>query len=145
MPARRPSASVGVSNNHNASAASSQTRVHKSSDSHSHHAIFGQSHSASSLNHGAPPTPQQKIVQVLVNRLKNKASSCVKLWINFAQSLHQLPCNSGVPLDRLESDNATEQAVDALVNLAHEALDMIGFAVGELLEKLTQVRCYFHC
>ncbi|GAW06426.1 ras gtpase activator [Lentinula edodes] len=117
MPTRRPSASAGIINN----GSSSSTRVHKSSDSHSHHAIFGQSHSASSLTHGAPPTPQQKIVQVLVNRLKNK-----------------LPCNSGEPLIRLESDNATQQAVDALVDLAHEALDMIGFALGELLEKLTQ-------
>ncbi|KAJ3936091.1 MAG: hypothetical protein NXY57DRAFT_886591 [Lentinula lateritia] len=116
MPTRRPSASAGIING-----SSSSTRVHKSSDSHSHHAIFGQSHSASSLTHGAPPTPQQKIVQVLVNRLKNK-----------------LPCNSGEPLNRLESDIATQQAVDALVDLAHEALDMIGFALGELLEKLTQ-------
>ncbi|KAJ3719315.1 hypothetical protein C8R42DRAFT_777357 [Lentinula raphanica] len=119
QPARRPSASAGIISN--GSSASSSTRIHKSSDSHSHHAIFAQSHSASSLNHGAPPTSQQKIVQVLVNRLKNK-----------------LPCNSGEPLVRLESDIATQQAVDALVNLAHEALDMIGFAVGELLEKLTQ-------
>ncbi|KAJ3987640.1 hypothetical protein F5890DRAFT_1563214 [Lentinula detonsa] len=119
MPSRRPSASAGIINN--GSSASSLTRVHKASDSRSHHAIFGQSHSASSLNHGAPPTSQQKIVQVLVNRLKNK-----------------LPCNSGEPLVRLESDNATQQAVNALVNLAHEALDMIGFALGELLEKLTQ-------
>ncbi|KAE9388687.1 hypothetical protein BT96DRAFT_1003945 [Gymnopus androsaceus JB14] len=84
-------------------------------------------------------TPQQKIVQVLVNRLKNKASFLYKLLpFDLAQSFHQLPCNSGVPLDCVESDNATAQAVDALVNLAHEALDMIGFAVGELLEKLTQ-------
>ncbi|KAJ4479043.1 hypothetical protein J3R30DRAFT_2708420 [Lentinula aciculospora] len=119
MPTRRPSASAGINNN--SALASSSTRVHKSNESHSHHALFGQSHSASSLNHVAPPTPQQKIVQVLVNRLKNK-----------------LPCNSGEPLVRLESDNATQQAVDALVNLAHEALDMIGFALGELLEKLTQ-------
>ncbi|KAF5369620.1 hypothetical protein D9757_010458 [Collybiopsis confluens] len=121
MPTRRPSASVGGLNHASVSAiSSSQTRVHKGSDSLSHNAIFGQSHSASSLNHGAPPTPQQKIVQVLVNRLKNK-----------------LPCNSGESLVRIEADNATQQAVDALVNLAHETLDMIGFAVGELLEKLT--------
>ncbi|KAF9067659.1 hypothetical protein BDP27DRAFT_1225535 [Rhodocollybia butyracea] len=118
MPTRRPSASTNVSNNH-IPAASSQTRVHKSSDSH--YTVFGQSHSASSLNHGAPPTPQQKVVQVLVNRLKNK-----------------LPYNSGESLARIEADNATQQAVNALVNLAHESLDMIGFAVGELLEKLTQ-------
>ncbi|KAF5371189.1 hypothetical protein D9758_004214 [Tetrapyrgos nigripes] len=115
MGPRRPSAAI-TSNTPNPSTNSSSTRVHKSSDSHH---IFGQSHSSTSL--GASATPQNKIVTVLVNRLKNK-----------------LPCHSGVALDRLESDNATQQAVDALINLSHESLDMIAFNLGDLLQRLVE-------
>lgn len=67
MPVRRPSASTGLG-----SATTSSTRVHKSNDSHPTFAGASttQSHSINSI--GATATPQQKIVQVLVNRLKNK-------------------------------------------------------------------------
>ncbi|KAL0070247.1 Ras GTPase activating protein ira2 [Marasmius tenuissimus] len=69
----------------------------------------------------ASATPLQKIVQVLVGRLKNK-----------------LPCNSGVSLDRLEAETATGQTIDALINLSHETLDTIALALGEVLEKLSK-------
>ncbi|THV03328.1 hypothetical protein K435DRAFT_835905 [Dendrothele bispora CBS 962.96] len=113
---RRPSAAI-TNNISNSSMNSSQTRVHKNNDSHHH--IFGQSQSSTSL--GASATPQNKIIAVLVNRLKNK-----------------LPCNSGVHLDHLEADNATQQAIDALINLSHESLDMIAFNLGELLQRLAE-------
>ncbi|KAG5638079.1 hypothetical protein H0H81_001929 [Sphagnurus paluster] len=78
-----------------------------------------QQHSLVSL--GASATPQQKVVQVLVNRLKNK-----------------LPSNSGVSLDRLESDGAIQQAIEALVELSHDSLDIITWALSELLERLAK-------
>ncbi|KAF9266130.1 hypothetical protein L218DRAFT_1016740 [Marasmius fiardii PR-910] len=109
MPTRRPTTAI-----HGGGPSSS--RVHKSSDS----GLFGQG-SVLSSGVNASATPLQKIVQVLVGRLKNK-----------------LPSHSGVSLDRLEADNATEQTIDALVNLSHETLDTIALALGELLEKLSK-------
>jgi hypothetical protein len=52
----------------------------------------------------------------------------------------QLPCNSGLSLDVLESDKATHHAVEALVELAHhDSLDLIAWALSELLERLAKV------
>ncbi|GLB34218.1 putative GTPase-activator protein for Ras-like GTPases [Lyophyllum shimeji] len=114
MPARRPSASTSLAHN------SSSSRAHKSNDSH---VLIGmtstQAHSLLSL--GASATPQQKVVQVLVNRLKNK-----------------LPSNSGVSLDRLEADTAIQQAIEALVELSHDSLDIIAWALSELLDRLSK-------
>ncbi|KAG6854445.1 hypothetical protein C0991_006524 [Blastosporella zonata] len=112
-PPRRPSASVGPSQ--------PSVRVHKSNDSHY---ILGgmvstQQHSLLSL--GGAGTPQQKVVQVLVNRLKNK-----------------LPIHSGVPLDRLEADTAVQQVIETLVDLSHDSLDIIALALSELLERVTK-------
>ncbi|KAG7097519.1 hypothetical protein E1B28_004862 [Marasmius oreades] len=112
MPTRRSSAATAAIHG----GGPSSSRVHKSSES----ALFGQGSVLSSgLNTSA--TPLQKIVQVLVGRLKNK-----------------LPSHSGIPLDRLEADTATEQTIDALVNLSHETLDTIALALAELLEKLSK-------
>ncbi|KAL0576959.1 Ras GTPase activating protein ira2 [Marasmius crinis-equi] len=112
MPTRRPSAANAAVH----SGVSNSRGVHKSSDSY----LFGQgSLMSSSLT--ASATPLQKIVQVLVGRLKNK-----------------LPCNSGVSLDRLEAETATGQTIDALINLSHETLDTIALALGEVLEKLSK-------
>ncbi|KIK64870.1 hypothetical protein GYMLUDRAFT_83217 [Collybiopsis luxurians FD-317 M1] len=90
-----------------------------STSSNSSQTLLGTFHATTSSNSGTVSSPSRMFVQLLVNRLKNK-----------------LPYNSGESLDRLESDNATQQAVDALVNLAHETLDVVGQAVAELLEKL---------
>ncbi|OBZ70421.1 Neurofibromin [Grifola frondosa] len=68
-----------------------------------------------------PASPQQKVVYVLVNRLKNK-----------------LPCNSGIALAELEADDAIQQAVETLVDLARDSLDVIAWALTELLEKLAK-------
>ncbi|KAJ7094350.1 hypothetical protein C8R44DRAFT_384405 [Mycena epipterygia] len=113
---RRPSVPVPAGQGHaaSASAATSTTRVAKSSDSNGFGAL-----SHSTLSSSASATPQQKIVQVLVGRLKSK-----------------LPYNSGMTLDELETDTATQQAVEALVNLSQDSMDIIAWALSELLERL---------
>ncbi|PPR04649.1 hypothetical protein CVT24_011867 [Panaeolus cyanescens] len=118
---RRPSASVGPSNATTPNASS--ILVHRATESH--HAFMAtpiatqHHHSLQTL--GASATPQQKIVQVLVNRLKNK-----------------LPCNSGLSLDRVESDQPTQQAIETLVELSRDSLDMIAWALSELLDRLAK-------
>jgi hypothetical protein len=135
MPLRRPSASATghfVSN-----ANSSTARVHKSQDSH--HAFNGQANpSQATLHSGASPTPLQKVVQVLVNRLKNKVGSFYAAHAHMLIFL-QLPCHSGLSLDVLEGDSAINQAVESLVDLAHDSLDIIAWALSELLERLAKV------
>ncbi|KAI0371618.1 hypothetical protein BV20DRAFT_1017123 [Pilatotrama ljubarskyi] len=116
MPARRASAGHNVANS---------SRVHRSNGSN--HSISAQSPVlqpqnlpyASSTN--IPPSPQQKVVQVLINRLRNK-----------------LPCNSGIPLTELEADDAVQQTVEALVELSKDSLDMISLALTEQLDKLAK-------
>lgn len=54
----------------------------------------------------------------------------------------QLPCNSGIPLDRVESDISTRQAIEMLVELSVDSLDMIAWALSELLDRLAKVS---HC
>ncbi|KAI0682638.1 hypothetical protein C8Q76DRAFT_763440 [Earliella scabrosa] len=116
MPARRASASHNIA---------STSRVHRSNGSN--HSISAQSPIvqpsnlpyASSTN--IPASPQQKVVQVLINRLKNK-----------------LPCNSGISLTELEADDAMQQTVEALVDLSRDSLDMISLALTEQLDKLAK-------
>ncbi|KAJ7265356.1 hypothetical protein B0H12DRAFT_1201035 [Mycena haematopus] len=114
---RRPSVPVP---GHSASTSTvgSATRVAKSSDSHAFVSI-----SHSTLSSSAVATPQQKIVQVLVARIKSK-----------------LPHLSGMTLDELEADTAAQQAVEALVTLASDSMDIIAWALSELLERLAIVR-----
>ncbi|KAJ6587786.1 hypothetical protein B0H10DRAFT_2233906 [Mycena sp. CBHHK59/15] len=106
MRGRRPSVLAGTP-----SGSTSTTRVAKSSD------FGGLSHS--NLSSSASATPQQKTVQVLVARLKQK-----------------LPCNSGLSLDELEADTAMQQVVEALVTLSYDSMDIIAWALSELLERL---------
>jgi hypothetical protein len=131
MPVRRPSAAGSMPN--------SSSRAHRSTDSH--HAFVGgglaQPHSLQSL--GAAATPQQKVVQVLVNRLKNKVHKIYVVPSCLVHDAFQLPCNSGVSLDRLEADTATQQAIETLVELSHDSLDIIAWALSELLERLAKV------
>ncbi|KAJ7181585.1 hypothetical protein C8R43DRAFT_1229418 [Mycena crocata] len=113
---RRPSVPIppGAGHAGTPSVATSTTRVAKSSDSHG---FGGLSHST--LSSSASATPQQKIVQVLVQRIKSK-----------------LPYSSGMGMDEIESDAATQQAVEALVTLSHDSMDIIAWALSELLERL---------
>jgi hypothetical protein len=46
-------------------------------------------------------------------------------------------------LDVVEGDPATQGAVDALVELAYDSLDIIAWSLSELLERLAKVR-HFH-
>ncbi|KAI0737738.1 hypothetical protein C8Q80DRAFT_1276173 [Daedaleopsis nitida] len=116
MPVRRASAGHNIA---------STSRVHRSNGSN--HSISAQSPlmQPSSLPYASstniPASPQQKVVQVLINRLKNK-----------------LPCNSGISLTELEADDAMQQTVDALVDLSRDSLDMISLALTEQLDKLAK-------
>jgi hypothetical protein len=48
-------------------------------------------------------------------------------------------------LDILESDKATQNAVEALIELAHhDSLDLIAWALSELLERLAKVIFPYH-
>ncbi|KAF8165773.1 hypothetical protein B0H34DRAFT_794124 [Crassisporium funariophilum] len=117
---RRPSASVGPSIASTPN--TSSIFVHRTTESH--HAFVPTTSSAghhSLQTLGASATPQQKVVQVLVNRLK-----------------HKLPCNSGLSLDRVECDKPTQQAIETLVELSRDSLDMIAWALSELLDRLAK-------
>ncbi|KAG0709913.1 hypothetical protein DFH29DRAFT_1012634 [Suillus ampliporus] len=120
MPIRR----LSVSAEH-ANSAQSSSRAHRSNDSHHLHTGNGSGpiHPPSIAYSGASTTPQQKmVVQALINsRIKNK-----------------LPINSGLSLDVVESDPATQRAVCALVEIAHESLDIISWSLSELLERLAK-------
>lgn len=52
----------------------------------------------------------------------------------------QLPCNSGISLERVEADKSMQQAVETLVELSKDSLDMIAWALTELLDRLAKVR-----
>jgi hypothetical protein len=83
-------------------------------------------------------------VQVLVNRLKNRVSTSVKdVIVYWAEFTPQLPFYSGVSLDHLEADSAIQQAIEALVELSHDSLDIIAWALSELLDRLAKVRPYY--
>ncbi|KAI6152285.1 hypothetical protein BKA82DRAFT_4387651 [Pisolithus tinctorius] len=116
MPIRRPSASAGHSN-----PVPSISRVHKSNDSHHTLTVACLPQLPSIAYTAASATPQQRIVQALINRIKDK-----------------LPSHSGHALDIIEADTATQSAVDALVDLAHDSLDIIAYSLCELLERLTK-------
>ncbi|KAF9527976.1 hypothetical protein CPB83DRAFT_363170 [Crepidotus variabilis] len=121
---RRPSASVIPLNA--APANVHQLTAHRPTESH--HGfnaasvnVQPPSTSAPSINTTPPPTPQQKIIQVLVNRLKSK-----------------LPCNSGLSLDRVEADLSTQQAIGTLIELSRDSLDNIALALTDQLDRLAK-------
>lgn len=66
--------------------------------------------------------------------------SSTRLLLPRQSSRAQLPVNSGLALDVLEGDPATQGAVDALVELANDSLDIIAWSLSELLERLAKVR-----
>ncbi|CAK5277391.1 unnamed protein product [Mycena citricolor] len=111
---RRPSVPIVGQVAGSSSAATSTTRVARSSDSNG----FGISNSSLSY---APNSskPQYRILVVLVNRLKSK-----------------LPHNSGMGLDELETDSVAQQAVEALVALARDGLDFVAWELSNVLASL---------
>ncbi|KAH0828799.1 hypothetical protein J3R83DRAFT_3247 [Lanmaoa asiatica] len=111
MPIRRPPASTGLPDS---------SKAHRSNDSH-HGLGNGLAQPPSIAYSAASATPQQKNVQALINGIKNK-----------------LPVNSGLALDVVEGDPATQGTVDALVELAYDSLDIIAWSLGEFLERLAK-------
>src|ERR1700733_13989081 len=88
MPIRRPSASAAHGSSHHTSGAS---RSHRSNVSHHNVAVTGPAQPPSIAYSAASATPQQKIVQALINRLKNKVSHVLMYWSRRKAAL--LPCN----------------------------------------------------
>ena len=136
---RKPSTSTGPSTN---SSNVTPILVHKTTESHAFGGLYSPQYSLQTLV-GASATPQQKIVQVLVNRLKNKVleQSPDNLCSRLDPFFFQLPCHSGIPLDRVESDMPTQRAIETLVELSADSLDMIAWTLSELLDRLAKVNC----
>jgi neurofibromin 1 len=88
---------------------------------------------------GPAATPQQKVVQVLVNRLKNKVGLRLLSFEITRANGSQLPCHSGFSLARVEGDLSMRQTIETLVSLSRDSLDMIVWALTELLDRLAKV------
>ena len=58
----------------------------------------------------------------------------------YVHSLFQLPIHSGVNICQVEADDALQQAIETLVDLSHESVDVIAWAIAELLDKFAKVR-----
>jgi neurofibromin 1 len=105
--------------------------------------MSGQPPSFYSSNTSSAAAHQQKIIHILVNRLRNKV-----LFPFFSSSrlahVVQLPSNSGVDLTQVETDPAVDETVRCLVELSKDSLDIIGLALTEVLDKLTKV-CFLPC
>ncbi|KAH9030143.1 hypothetical protein EDB85DRAFT_1456161 [Lactarius pseudohatsudake] len=116
IPVRRPSASA------NHSTPSNLVRQHRSTESH-HGFTTTTTQAPSFYSTSTSPTAshQQKIIHILVNRLRNK-----------------LPSNSGVDLTQVETDSAVVETVQCLVELSKDSLDIIGLALTEVLDKLAK-------
>ena len=135
-PARRPSASASHAS---PTTPSSSVRQHRSADSHhAFTAMPGQPPSFYSSNTSSAAAHQQKIIHILVNRLRNKVLFPVFSSPSLAH-LSQLPSNSGVDLTQVETDPAVDETVRCLVELSKDSLDIIGLALTEVLDKLSKV------
>jgi len=55
-------------------------------------------------------------------------------------NIFKLPCNSGLPLDRVETDKPTQQAIAALIELSQDSIDVIAWHLADILHMLTKVR-----
>jgi hypothetical protein len=114
MPGRRGSSAAGHASQ---TPVASSSRIFRTHETHPPLPSLSSQPSASSV--GAATTPQQKIVQTLISRLKNK-----------------LPCNSGISLDRLEADSVMQQVINALVELATDCLGLIAWSLCEMLDRI---------
>ncbi len=56
----------------------------------------------------------------------------------------QLPCHSGLSLARVETNLSMRQTIETLVELSRDSLDMIVWALTELLDRLAKV-CDIQC
>ncbi|KAG9027475.1 Ras GTPase activating protein ira2 [Tulasnella sp. JGI-2019a] len=88
-------------------------------------------HDHGSLTHhsdisGAPyswngNSAQEKAVQALISRLSSR-----------------LPCHSGITLQALEADEAIQQTVETLLQIARQRLELIMHSLSDLLERITK-------
>lgn len=92
-----------------------------------------------STNTSSAAAHQQKIIHILVNRLKNKVLSSVLFLSSSLAHPFQLPSNSGVDLTQVETDSAVDETVRCLIELSKDSLDIIGLALTEVLDKLAKV------
>ncbi|KAI0089247.1 hypothetical protein BDY19DRAFT_1089227 [Irpex rosettiformis] len=127
MPPRRSSAAGG----HYATSNNTSGRVHRSNGSNHNAAGPSSSVSPNMASYSSLPYSngstlangntniQHKIVDTLVNRLKDK-----------------LPCYSLTTLADLENNDAIQQAVESLVDISRDSLDIVAWALTERLDKL---------
>lgn len=54
-------------------------------------------------------------------------------------NISKLPCNSGLSLDRVETEKPTQQAIEALIELSHDSIDVIAWHLADILHMLTKV------
>ena len=123
MPLRKSSTSLGISS------PSVTLKPHRSYDSNR---LWDQR---------PPPTsgtPHTNLILALVNRLKNKVCRSNNSWVKL--TFCKLPCNSGLPLDRVEGDKPTQQAIEALIELSQDSIDVIAWHLADILHMLTKVR-----
>lgn len=62
---------------------------------------------------------------------------CLSVYVH---PLFQLPIHSGLNICQVEADEALQQAIETLINLSHETVDVIAWAIAELLDKFAKVR-----
>lgn len=93
--------------------------MHKSNDSYHYGGTPAGLYSSAGAGIQGPP--QHRVVQSVINRLKNK-----------------LPCNSGVSLDNIEAEPAIQQTVECLVDLSRDSVDLIALNLSEVLERLAK-------
>lgn len=123
MPLRKSSTSLGISS------PSITLKPHRSYDSNR---LWDQR---------SPPTSgtaHTNLILALVNRLKNKV--CLPKILLAKLMFRKLPCNSGLPLDRVEADKPTQQAIEALIELSQDSIDVIAWHLADILHMLTKAR-----
>ncbi|KAJ7206777.1 hypothetical protein GGX14DRAFT_636950 [Mycena pura] len=126
-----------------ASVASSTTPIAKSSDSHAFGGALafnffqfvGNPSAENRAGFGGEAKSKGEFVS-LISKGAAFLGGCKELVLAEAH----LPYNSGMTLDELEVDTATQQAVEALVTLSHDSMDIISWALSDLLERLAKVR-----
>ena len=52
---------------------------------------------------------------------------------------NKVPCNSGLPLDRVEADKPTQQAVETLIELSQGSIDVVAWTLADMLHTMAKV------
>ena len=75
---------------------------------------------------------------------EKQGRSCHRVCSCSTDVTFQLPCNSGHTLDTVEADEIVQQAIDALTDLPSDALAVIVWTLGNLLDSLSKA-CLVIC